>query len=162
MQTFLPYSDFKKSANSMDNKRLNKQIVEVYQILRAINKETKGWQNHPATIMWKGYENALALYGLFCCQEYFIRTLNIHALIRNIGLYHNKHISVEYPWWFGLDQFHKSHRSNLYRKDPIFYKKFEDDTGLPYCWPIIVDNKKILRYKHAGDKKYLKEEIYAN
>ncbi len=36
MQTFLPYSDFRKSLESLDNKRLGKQRVEAYQIISAI------------------------------------------------------------------------------------------------------------------------------
>ena len=32
MQTFLPYADFKRSAESLDNKRLGKQRVEAMQI----------------------------------------------------------------------------------------------------------------------------------
>ena len=33
MQTFLPHSTFIKCAHALDNKRLNKQILEGYQIL---------------------------------------------------------------------------------------------------------------------------------
>ena len=58
MQTFLPYPDFAKSAACLDNKRLNKQIVECYQILRAITDPTYGWQNHPAVNMWRGFKGA--------------------------------------------------------------------------------------------------------
>jgi hypothetical protein len=32
MQTFLPYKDFDQCAETLDNKRLNKQILESYQI----------------------------------------------------------------------------------------------------------------------------------
>ena len=35
MQTFLPYPDFARSARCLDNRRLGKQRVESYQILRA-------------------------------------------------------------------------------------------------------------------------------
>jgi hypothetical protein len=36
MQTFLPYKDFDLSAKALDNKRLNKQILEGYQILNVL------------------------------------------------------------------------------------------------------------------------------
>ena len=37
MQTFLPYSDYEASAQTLDNKRLNKQILEGYQILKVLS-----------------------------------------------------------------------------------------------------------------------------
>ena len=33
MQVFLPYPDFKKSLESLDDKRLGKQRVETYQLI---------------------------------------------------------------------------------------------------------------------------------
>ena len=50
MQTFVPFADFDMSAQSLDNKRLNKQLLEgrqVYQIL-ADNRTKGGWVNHQA------------------------------------------------------------------------------------------------------------------
>jgi hypothetical protein len=38
MQTFMPYSDFEKTARCLDNKRLGKQRVEAWQILNTLNK----------------------------------------------------------------------------------------------------------------------------
>ena len=66
MQTFLPFSSIRRSVSSLDNKRLGKQRVEVLQILKALSGETKGWVNHPATAMWRGYEDALVFYGVSC------------------------------------------------------------------------------------------------
>ena len=62
MQTFLPYSDFERSAKTLDYKRLGKQRVEAYQILQALSDPNYGWQNHPAVKMWRGYEEALVAY----------------------------------------------------------------------------------------------------
>jgi hypothetical protein len=43
----------------------------------------------------------------------------------------------EAPWWFGDDSFHASHRSNLLRKDSIYYGQFDwhEPNDLPYIWP---------------------------
>jgi hypothetical protein len=38
------------------------------------------------------------------------------------------------PWWFGFEEFHISHQSNLLRKDPIHYKQFNVPNDLPYIW----------------------------
>ena len=64
MQTFLPYSDFEKTARCLDNKRLGKQRVETLQILN------DSWPNHPATKMWRNYKGCLAEYGLIICEEW--------------------------------------------------------------------------------------------
>ena len=42
------------------------------------------------------------------------------------------------PSWLGEEDFHRSHRSSLLRKDPGFYgSKFPDvPDDLPYVWPV--------------------------
>lgn len=154
MNTFLPYSDFAESAKCLDNKRLNKQKVEVYQMLKALNGETKGWVNHPCTLMWKGYENALIEYGLVICQECIRR--GFKDTCSNKITQYTKSGGIVMPWWLGIDKVHQSHRSNLYRKDSVYYETFDEpfEKGLPYCWPIELDDQKLLRYKHVGEKKY--------
>ena len=73
MQTFLPYPDFRKSAQSLDNKRLGKQRVEAYQIWRVLKGFTKGWRRHPAVLMWEGYTCFLAMYCNACIDEWVLR-----------------------------------------------------------------------------------------
>lgn len=73
MQTFLPYPSFTESAKVLDMKRLGKQRVECKQIINALEGTSKGWQNHPAAIMWRGYLPALAEYGLVICEEWVSR-----------------------------------------------------------------------------------------
>ena len=70
MQTFLPVSDFAASARILDDARLGKQRVEAYQIIRTLDGVTKGWRNHPAVRMWRGYEPALIEYSLVICAEW--------------------------------------------------------------------------------------------
>jgi hypothetical protein len=74
VQTFLPYHDFDQSAQALDDRRLGKQRVETLQLLNALLKpDAKGWRNHPATLMWKGYERALIRYGVAICREWVRR-----------------------------------------------------------------------------------------
>ena len=68
MQTFVPFADFVASARSLDAKRLGKQRVEVIQIVRALTVPGYAWSQHPATLMWKGYEEALGRYGITMCE----------------------------------------------------------------------------------------------
>jgi len=55
MQTFLPYKNYSQCAEILDNKRLNKQILESYQILKVLSGQSPSgaWRNHPAVLMWK-------------------------------------------------------------------------------------------------------------
>jgi len=138
MQTFLPYSDFSKSARCLDRQRLGKQRVEVLQLLNALAGKTRGWINHPAASMWSGYESTLALYGDIICEEWIERKYHdtCRGKIRNICQPANA-FDYPKPQWLGDEAFHAAHRSNLLRKMPEHYKQFgwaEPDT-LPYIWP---------------------------
>jgi len=80
MQTFLPYPDFIRSAQTLDWKRLGKQRVEGMQLLKAILGERKldgnfynGWINHPATKMWSSYPDALKVYTNTMINEWILR-----------------------------------------------------------------------------------------
>lgn len=92
MQTFLPFADFKKSAQSLDRQRLGKQRVEGLQLLQGLtgrltifkdgkwlvrgDAKSVGWKNHPASKMWRGFEPALAAYTLDICDEWVERGYN--------------------------------------------------------------------------------------
>ncbi len=137
MQTFLPYADFKKSAACLDNQRLNRQIMEakiIYDIIIE-NRTTGGWANHPATRMWRGYPEALALYINACLGEWKINRKRHHSYERILI---NDDVNVKMPPWIGNEKFHSSHRSNLLRKDPFYYEPFgwTEGPGLPYIWPV--------------------------
>jgi hypothetical protein len=62
------------------------------------------------------------------------------------------------PVWFGDDEFHKSHRANLLRKDAVYYGAhgWNDDSTLPYRWYDM--NKEQWYDQTAGTK----EKIYLN
>lgn len=133
MQTFLPYADFALSAQILDDKRLGKQRVETWQILNALRGQSKGWVNHPATVMWRGHEQALIHYGRTMCDEWLARgfndTLRDRFDAELTTLYYDK------PWWLGYEPLHISHRSNLYRKDANYYSIFGDEPrDLAYVW----------------------------
>lgn len=132
MQTFLPYPDFQKSIRILDSKRLGKQRVETFQVLNILLKrtETKGWRNHPVTQMWTGYESALQLYQNYTIQEW------INRGYKNTMQFENLIIEARMPKWLGDERLHRSHRSNLLRKDYEYYSKFfDEDPNLEYYWP---------------------------
>lgn len=156
MQTFLPYPNFRQSAEVLDNKRLGKQRVEVLQILNALTDSSYGWQNHPAVKMWRGYELMLAFYGYMVCEVWrergFKDTCKEKILqimrertdkaeyvrqARKVGVPDNTIAEDNMPPFVGNEQFHASHRSNLLRKDPEYYSRFgwKESDDIPYYWP---------------------------
>lgn len=135
MQTFLPYADFIKTAKCLDYRRLGKQRVEAWQIYQALTKENYGWKHHPIVKMWQGYEQALLRYGMSICEEWRARGYKDTMLDKFINNY-NIEKDIGYPSWFGKKSFHASHRSNLLRKDKVYYSKFDwkEQDNLPYVW----------------------------
>ena len=125
--------------------RLGKQRIEGKQILQILwhikkgsfykNKNGKrikrGWINHPAVLMWLGYENALRLYVNICIELWIKKGFN-----NNMKLLKIKE-NVIYPEWLGNEEFHASHRSNLLRKNFIFYSQYnwKESNNLSYIWP---------------------------
>lgn len=160
MQTFLPFRSFKDSAACLDNRRLNKQITEGYQILQCLlriryNTDiATGWRNHPAVKMWKGYERCLYEYIRHCWEEWEFRIVtkqrkgtNSHRGWKNVYFVLFPHIekdSIIHPFWFDDDRVFVSHRSNLLRKDwnhyyprfQLFHAEFIPSDNLEYFWPV--------------------------
>lgn len=133
MQTFLPLDDFFGSVQVLDDKRLGKQRVEALQILNALEGRSRGWVNHPAVRMWRGYEDALRVYHDDCISEWISRGFKNTMPFLSVGG------GVLLPPWFGDEAFHASHRSNLLRKDPEFYGWYgwSEPHDLPYVWPAV-------------------------
>jgi hypothetical protein len=122
MQTFLPYKDYDQCAEILDNKRLNKQILEAYQILKVLSgKSPSGaWRNHPAVLMWKNAEWSLRNYAKVMIKEAKARGIRTDKNEANIE---------------ALEAVNITHRANLYRKDPIYYAEFYMDTKNEYNRP---------------------------
>jgi hypothetical protein len=147
VQTFVPYPDFAESAAVLDNKRLNKQLLEgrqVYHILTE-NRTHGAWVNHPAVKMWRNYDNALYAYLGAVKHECDMRGISTQKNWEAINqMYHwnwDRGYNVVMPPWWGDERVHQSHRNNLYRKDPEYYAQFAHDQFLSCCdrcnyfWP---------------------------
>lgn len=147
MQTFLPYADFTESVVALDYRRLGKQRVETYQILKALKQGGGlhgGWARHPASRMWEGYELALLEYQRETCREWVeVRQYKDTCWQKTRDLFTAEELEqfeagdYEYPDWFGNPEFHLAHQSNLVRKAPEFYTRFFNGVtdDLPYIWP---------------------------
>jgi hypothetical protein len=153
--TFLPYPNFKKSIETLDNTRCAKQRLEAYQLINAIMKKRNdpegkvAWINHPACQMWIGYENALIEYYNTCLKVWEERgkknTMKPFDYIDDC--------KVKMPWWVGWYEFHESHKASLLRKHPYYYSKLftvhEYFQNRGYVWP-----------SHHNEFQKIKLEMY--
>lgn len=86
MNIFLPYeNEIEKSVEALDDRRLNKQILECYQLLVSAIKEVngeeiKGYKNHPIYKHYKKNIPFLIAYGDTCADEYYYRFHRRHGL----------------------------------------------------------------------------------
>jgi hypothetical protein len=147
MQTFLPYPNFKDSVAVLDRQRLGKQRVENLQIIKALTLGGGlhgGWARHPASRMWLGYVPALMAYQKATCDEWAtVRGYKDTCYVKSLAMLTEEQRTAyetdeyELPDWFGSEEFHKAHKSNLLRKDYEYYKfhflGVPDD--IPYIWP---------------------------
>ncbi|WP_420368360.1 MSMEG_6728 family protein [Curtobacterium sp. L1-20] len=146
MQTFLPYPDFRASAEVLDDKRLGKQRVETLQVMRALTLPDYGWQHHPVVAMWRGYRPALMAYQDATCGVWAERghadtclgkTLADLALVpEDLDAYERGDYPV--PAWNDDAAVHRSHRSKLVQKAPEHYRELFPDVpdDLDYVWPV--------------------------
>jgi len=135
MQTFVPYDSFEMSAKVLDMKRLGKQRVETLQLLNAATGIGRGWKNHPAGIMWRENLNGLSAYGVAVCREWISRGYR-DTCLEKISSIIEPDFS-DFPYWWGDNRIHSSHRANLLRKDNAHYSQFgwTEDPEMPYFWP---------------------------
>jgi hypothetical protein len=149
VQTFLPYADFRRSAEVLDAKRLGKQRVECLQVLRGLTVADYGWRHHPAVGMWRGCEEALGRYTFTVCEVWTERggadtvAATVAGELVGLGLREVRSQpelaeAGALPTWLGDEPFHRSHRSALVRKDPDHYGPVFGDVprDLPYVWPV--------------------------
>ena len=162
MQTFLPLADsYAASVSVLDQQRLGKQRVETMQLVTAITGwafpsereiaagrtpgeifqrgPARGWQRHPAALMWKNDVFALLAYQAATCAEWTSRgyvdtCLEKTALLVAAARPLSRRLR---PSWWGDDRVHASHRANLVRKLPERYSRLwpEVEPVDGYFWP---------------------------
>lgn len=139
MQVFSPFTSFTDIANCLDKKRLNKQKVEIYQIFNciALGNNAKGWKNHPAISMVRGYELFFIDYALEIANSCLSLGYK-DTLIPKIKAF-REIFKGEYktPWYWGNETFHASHRAALLYKNFNYYSAFgwKESPIQKYWWP---------------------------
>jgi len=148
MQTFIPYADIEMCAKVLDYRRLGKQRVEAFQISQAISlieddnvfvwrngkQVTRAWVNHPCVRMWQHNKDYLHVYARAICKEWIRRGYQ-DTMLDRFTLHNAK--DIQPPSWWGREEIHRSHRSQLLAKNFAHYSSyFKEDIGLPYIWAI--------------------------
>lgn len=107
---------------------------------RCVTVRPRAWSNHPAVLMWKGYEEALLEYLLQCCTEWVCRgyednVWSNHGAPRALTTFQTDRFA--FPKWLGDDRLHSSHRAALLFKNPKHYKQFNwtEEPKMDYFWP---------------------------
>lgn len=143
MQTFVPYPDVVKSARVLDYMRLGKQRSETMIIWNTLTGEyerqgKKGWPHHPAVRMWAGHEEALLHYGLEICSEWSRRGYEDTGTLDWFASRRTWRKDYAYPSWWGREDVHQSHRSQLLQKWPEYYRdRFpRERSDMGYVWPV--------------------------
>ena len=116
MQVFIVDTPF-KTAQILDKRHLNKQIIECGQILDAIEGKTSAWANHPCTIQYK--DNVLWLRMYKTCL-----LLYKNGDIGNSYIYSELSNALYKPSWHTQEYFDNMKR-RLYTKDHEHYKQWE-------------------------------------
>lgn len=96
----------------------------------------RAWSNHPATRMWRGYENALVAYTDDMCREWKRRGFDDTVQSKVWAL--NKPGECDMPTWLGNYNLHSSHRAALLYKNPAHYSQFgwTETPKQDYYWPV--------------------------
>ena len=160
MQTFLPSKDFDTVASMLDSKRLNKQILECYQILKVLSSTDPkaGWRNHPAVKMWRGHEHGLFTYALAMISEANRRGIKTDKNMENLVALRVVNLANwghGFPDWYQnkaeMKRITVTHMARLFVKDPFFYAPFnffvDHKDNVPCCshcnyyWPTHVSDK---------------------
>lgn len=174
MQIFAPFVSLEDIAACLDDKRLNKQVLETRQIIRIIEGVRTGYKNHPAVKMYSAHLDFLRLYHNTMRAEWVARGKNSNmpdevlsvASPKEVIINKEKKIhssgfllQVKYPeWWGERHEFHACHRANLLAKDINHYGRFKwtdepNDEGYWWCvdnqWKFIVKGKKQQKQKSA-------------
>ena len=141
MQVFVCYPEPLKVAQAMwkDSKRYNKAILELKQILNAIDGVGKGWFNHPVVKMYKEYRDWLECYmNVFKYYKAMWTNNNFYtqsAYSVLLSDYEKKAEKLTPP--FLTDEFCRQHARRLYTKSPELYPQFAEYGTSEENWYVI-------------------------
>lgn len=135
MQVFTPYPEPFKTADCLDGRRLNKQIIECRQILAAIKGESNAWKNHPVVKQYRNHISYLQNYTdcLKAFKDNYLEAAMIYS-----------DCAMLYKPEFLTTEFCNQHKRRLFTKNNSFYAIFYRYGKSDENW-YVVDGK-LLKY----------------
>lgn len=116
MQVFIVGSPMETVvAMTGDTHRYNKQVVEIGQIIDALNGK-KAWSRHPAVLQYRGYVRWLQYYEL-CLIAYSVNDLD--------GVEEFDALALQITPPFHTEEYFDQMKRRLYTKNPEHYKQWE-------------------------------------
>lgn len=143
MQVFIVGSPLETArAMAGDTRRYNKQIIEVGQILDALNGKS-AWSNHPCVLQYKGHEFWLR------CYKRVLEEVQKSGGASIRSKYFNYRAIETTPDWH-TQRYYDNMKARLYTKNPQHYAQFAEygtsDYNLYYVdgsWRKYVNGKRI-------------------
>lgn len=155
--TFLVSPNFQENARCLDNRRLNAQIKEAFQVYRYITGQGKMQGNKHPYLMWMGFEKCLLSYICALHDEWIARFDNGRRggkRTHKNGLEAEEIVSrtdfsdYKEPEWIRREDVLSAYRSALLYKDMDWYGQFgwaeepavpikidkKGNVTLPYVW----------------------------
>lgn len=129
MQVFVCYAEPLKVAQTMwaDQKRYNKQIIEIKQIIAAI-EGAKAWRNHPVVLMYKEHEQWLIYYlNCFECYRAYKKEEGgtSTSYLTQAVLWSEKADNIR-PDFLENQKLLDAHKRRLFTKAPNLYPQFAE------------------------------------
>lgn len=150
MQVFVPFTEPLKTAQCLDKKRLNKQIIECRQLIRTIRGESRSWANHPVTKMYSHPE-------LFKYMQYYVQCLKYYkdGALEMADNYSRMAVGylekTQEAKYILSEKFCDQHKRRLYAKDPEHYVQFSSYGSTTENWYYV--NGELLVYETDKEKK---------
>lgn len=140
MQVFIPYKEVIKVAQTMwaDKKRYNKAIIELKQIIAAI-EGAKAWRNHPVCLMYKEHEQWLIYYlNCFECYRAYKKEegSTSASYLTQAVLWSEKADNIS-PDFLGSQELLDAHKRRLFTKAPNLYPQFTSYGTSEENWYVI-------------------------
>lgn len=134
-----------ETAQKLDKRRLNKQIIECKQIIKAIAGDTKAWANHPVTKMYS--RHVLWLRNYMMCLDAYRNGDKGTADVYDMCC----HLMTPS---FHCQEYFDQMKRRLYTKDPVHYAEFADLGTSDVNW-YVVDGQ----WKYYKNGKVVNESI---
>lgn len=136
MQVFIIGTPF-ETAEALDIRRLNKQMIENQQIMDAILGNGKGWFNHPIVKSYKKHFKWLHYYNL--CFFWYGR--GDKPMARKMS-----EQAMAFKPNFHTEEYFNQMKKRLYTKNPLYYIRWKD-LGKSDCnWYWSDDENKFIKY----------------